>query len=363
MTNSFCIIGAGGFGLMTALHLRETFKDASITIFDINKNLSSTVNGGNGSINYNLSIPIKDIIKSYNFYPPNLLNISKNYEFYIIHLINYIFNNSTNRAIINEMSLNEEPKCTDSNYHSYDYWDNIINKLLENNIQIKDMTEIIDYKYKNNKITIISKTKEEYICDKLILCTGSNLNLIKNKYYHKFIEIFSGYSSIIKVKNQPQCFYYKDGIFITPYNNDIKITFKLEIGTYNKNYYLDKTDKQYNNISNYIKNNPEIQKLGLISIENIWRGSRAMTYDITPFIEIVDTNVYWISGGGYMGAHMADTFGKWLVELINNKPFTKLSKYKDFNPKFSRLVKINNTYYLRFYLISIILLIISLFKK
>ena len=48
----FCIVGAGSFGLMCALNLRETYKNAKIIIFDKNKDLSSSVNGGNGMLKY-----------------------------------------------------------------------------------------------------------------------------------------------------------------------------------------------------------------------------------------------------------------------------------------------------------------------
>jgi L-2-hydroxyglutarate oxidase LhgO len=42
--NTFCIIGAGAFGLMTAIQLRKKYTNAKIIIFDINKNLSHLLN-------------------------------------------------------------------------------------------------------------------------------------------------------------------------------------------------------------------------------------------------------------------------------------------------------------------------------
>ncbi len=342
---------------MTALHLRETYKDASIKIFDINNSLSPTVNGGNGMLNYTMDFSLNELINSINI---NILNIPNKIEFYIIHLFNYIFNNSCNRKLIKNISTNEEndSECTDSNYYKKNYWDNIINELIENNIEIINMTEIIDYKYENNKIQIFSSKGENYECDKLILCTAGNLKLIKKKCYHKFIDIFSGYSSIIEVKNVPKCFYYKDGIFITPYDtNYIKITFKVEIGTSNENYNIESNNINYKHLYDYIKNNSEIQKLGFISIKNIWKGSRAISYDIIPFIEQVDKDVYWMSGGSYMGSHMANNFGKWMVDYISNKQFTNINNIK-FDPTLQRLKNIRKKYYSRF---IILLLIIILF--
>ncbi len=355
---TFCIVGAGGFGLMTALHLRETYKDANIMIFDINKSLSSTINGGNGMLNYTMDIPIKDIINEFNI---DLLNLPDKFEFYMIHFINYIFNNNENRQIITKISSNTtNNECNKSDYYPNNYWDILMKKIIDNNINIINRTEIIDYKYNNNKIIIIDNNNKEYECDKLILCTAGKLNLIKQKKYHKYIEIFSGYSSIIEVKNVPKCFYYKNSIFITPYsNNEIKITFKLKAASSNGNYFIKPNHIEYNELYKYIQNNVEIKKLGLIEIKNIWRGSRAMSYDILPFIEEVDKNVFWLSGGSYMGTHMANNFGKWMVEFINNKPFTNLPSYnkKLFNPKLERLKIIKRTYYIRFYIIIIFITI------
>jgi hypothetical protein len=47
-------------------------------------------------------------------------------------------------------------------------------------------------------------------------------------------------------------------------------------------------EKNYKLIEEFIRNNKEIQKLELKEIINIWRGSRAMTYDIIPFISKVE---------------------------------------------------------------------------
>jgi len=359
MTNTFCIIGAGSFGLMTALHLRQKHKNANITIFDINKELSSSVNGGNGMLNYVLDIPITEVNKMFTI---DLSHKFNNLEFYFIHIINQIFNNSNNRNLIQKIVKNNNKiNCNKSSYYSHNFWNKIEDKLIQQNINIKDMTEIIDYKYSNNQIILISKNKEEYLCDKLILCTAGNLNLIKNKYYHKFIEIFSGYSSIVEVKNKPECFYYSNNIFITPYiKNQIKITLESEINSVNNNYYIDKNSSIYNKLSEQIKNNPEIQKLGFVSIKNIWRGSRAMTYDIIPFIEQIDRNVYLMTGGGYMGTHMAYNFSKWLVELIDKIPFSDLPIFnnKIFNPRLERLELIRKKYYVTTYFLIILIIII-----
>jgi hypothetical protein len=363
--DTYCIIGAGAFGLMCALNLRKNYKNAKIIIFDINKNLSSSVNGGNGMLKYNQKYEVKDISKSISI---NFARIPYNFEFYLFHLINQITSNKNNREIIKKIAVEEEKEeCEESKFLPYNYWDKITENLIKSNVEIIDNTEIINYVYKNNKIILYSKNNKEYVCDKLILCTAGNLNLIKNNYYHKFIEVFSGYSAIIEVKSPIKCFYYKHNMFFTPYNNNlVKITFKVDIGFENNNYFVDKTNKDYNKIVDYITNNKEIQNLGLISIKNIWHGSRAMTYDIMPFISQIDTNVYLLTGGGYMGTHMANKFGMWLVELISNKPFSDLPIHnnKFFNPTIERLEMLRSKYY--FWILMVVLFImyfIMYFKK
>ncbi len=359
----YCIIGAGAFGLMCAYNIRKSNINAKIIIFDINKNLSSSVNGGNGMLKYIENYGIKDINKSLSI---NFSRIPYNFEFYLFHLMNQSKNNNTyNRELIKKIAIEEEEEeeCENSDYFPYNYWDKLTDKLIKSNVEIINNTEIVDYTYNNNKIIIYSKNNDEYICDKLILCTAGNLNLVKNNYYHKFIEVFSGYSAIVEVKTPIKCFYYKHNMFFTPYNNNlVKLTFKVDIGFENKNYFVDKTNEKYNIIVDYITNNEEIKNLGLISIKNIWRGSRAMTYDIIPFISKIDKNVYLFTGGGYMGTHMANKFGMWMVEMINNKPFSGLPIQNNiiFDPTIQRLERFRSKFY--FFLILLILFILIIKK-
>ena len=364
--NTFCIIGAGAFGLMSALNIRKNYKNAKIIIFDKNKNLSASVNGGNGMLKYVEKYKfnkISDISKSINI---NFARIPYNFEFYLFHLINQLTSNKNNRELIKKIAVeeDEEEECEKSDYFPYNYWEKITDELIKSNVEIINNTEIINYEYKNNKIKLYSKNNDEYICDKLILCTAADLSLVKNNYYHKFIEVFSGYSAIVELKMPINCFYYKHNMFFTPYqNNLVKLTFKLDIGYNYKNESMNINENKNKNIVDFIKNNPEIERLGLISIKNIWRGSRAMTYDIMPFIANIDSNVYLLTGGGYMGTHMANRFSQWLVELISNKSFSNLPKHnnKIFDPTINRLELIRSKYYF-WILIFIIVIILIIYK-
>ena len=142
---------------------------------------------------------------------------------------------------------------------------------------------------------------------------------------------------------------------------------KAKVSKAKKDFFQNEQNRKHMSIkqSEFIKNNPEIQRLGLISIKNLWRGSRAMTYDIMPFIANIDINIYLLTGGGYMGTHMANRFSKWIVELISNKPFSMLPRHnnKIFDPTINRLELIRSKYYFWIILLILFVYIIIYFKK
>ena len=364
----YIIVGGGGFGLHTALNLRFNDKDANIIIFDKNIQMSSTINSGNGlikkSISYIHNLKFNDMIaiREKNKYSGAIyLHKINNIEWAIVYLLNYFLKSKQSRDIINKISSKyvEYKECKDTHFNDPDYWPNIIKSCKDNRIDIIDKTEIINYDYNLNKSgdktgkINVKTTDKVYQCDKLILSTAENLDLIKNDYYHKFIECFSGLMITVRVKNKPKCYSYSNGMFICPYKeNMIKIGTRLEWG-YNKGQYnIDKTDPEFQEIIKFVLKNKDLEQFGIISFENIWRGTRAMTYDILPFFSMIDKDVYWISGGNFLGTHLAQAYGKWLGQTIENKPLTDLPK--DFDPTLERLINIRRK------IISVILIILTL---
>lgn len=373
----YIIVGGGGFGLNTALNLRINDKNAKITIFDRNIGLSSTINSGNGlikkSISYIHNLKFNDLvaIREKNKYSGAIyLHKINNIEWALVYLLNYFLKSKKSRDIINKISSKyvEYKECKDTHFNDPDYWPNIIKSCKDNGIDIIDMTEIIDYNYDydyilkkdNNNVNDVKdvkinvKTKDKvYQCDKLILSTAENLNLIKNDYYHKFIECFSGLMITVRVKNKPKCYSYSNGMFICPYKeNMIKIGTRLEWG-YNKGQYnIDKNDPEFQEIIKFVLKNKDLEQFGIISFENIWRGTRAMTYDILPFFTMIDKNVYWISGGNFLGTHLAQAYGKWLGQTIQNMPLTDLPD--NFDPTLERLINIRSK------IISVILIFLTI---
>ena len=371
--DEYVIIGAGSFGLHTALTLRHNEPNVKITIYEIDIYLSPSINSCNGTlnhiINYHENNNIKKQLISFKeedkFNSLIYFNKISNIEWGLIYGIETLISNNKNRKIINSIInintdiskminfniqiKNKKEECTDSDYNDSDYWENIINLCLSKNINIVNNTEIINYEKINDKI-ILSTQTDKIECDKLILCTANNLKLIKNSYFHQFIETFSGVIITLKVKNQLKCYKYSNGMFISPYKDDmVKVGTHLEIG-YNKgNYNLSQDDPDYNQIIEFIMKNNEVVELGVISVVNIWRGVRAMTYDILPFVSEIEPNIFWFTGGNYVGTHTANTFSMWLVQTILNKPHTDLPD--GFNPRLSRLEKIRDMYRLFFVLL------------
>ncbi len=362
----YIIVGCGAFGIRTALNLKENEPNSIITIFDKNIKLSSTTIATNGIIFSKKKIDINNLItfNLHNYNKNVYIHKINNIEWFIIHFYNYIFNQKYIQNIIKKISIKTNNYCENiqSDYNSYNYWDNLIELCRQKNITIIDNTEIIDYKKENNKIVIFDKNNS-YKCDKLILCTSTNLSLIHNKFYHSFIDTFSGLGAIIKVKNKPSCFYFQDGIFFTPYKDDlVKISMHLEIG-YNKGNYeikKDDPDGEYNKILNYLQNNKEIQKLNLVNIEILWRGLRAMSYDTLPFYTKVDDNVYWITGGGYLGTHLSNNFSKWFSNYILDKKninnLIDIDIPDNFDPTINRFIIMRKN----FYFIIILILILGI---
>ncbi len=332
----YIIVGAGGFGLFTALNLRKLDKNATIKIIDKDKSNSSTVNGGNGIISITPKpSSLFNFISSQKYKTPLYINKINNLYWYIIYAINNLFNDNKKKII--------ELTGEDNEYHEYNYWDKIYKLCEENNIEIIE-DNIKDY---DNK-TLYGNNNYNY--DKLILATGADLSLIKNKCYKSYINIFSGVATIVRVKNIPNKFYFSNDIFITPYKEDtIKVTCLLQFG--------DDLNINKEKIYEYIKSNAEINKLGFIEIINYWEGSRAMSYDTIPFYTKLPSNndnVYWFSGGSYLGAHTCELFSEKLADYIING---KTDNYYTLK----RLIQIKKTYTVYFIIIIILILIFMLF--
>ena len=315
---TYIIVGAGGFGLFTALNIKKLDKNSTVKIIDKNKNNSATVNGGNGIINITPKPNnIFNFISFKKYTKPVYFN-KINLEWFTIYLINNLLNNNKNRKKIIELA------GTKNDYYKPDYWENIYKLCEENNIEIIQ-DNITEYNYKDNKIILNNK----YICDKLILATGADLSLI-DKHYHNYIGYFSGIAAIIKVKNVPKEFYFANDIFVTPYNNDsVKITGLLQFG--------DDINIDRDKIETYLKNNEEIKKLGFIELLNVWEGKRPMTYDTLPFYTKLKKDVYWICGGSFLGTHLSKIYGEKLANyIINNcsNSFYKLKRLSNIRIKY-----------------------------
>lgn len=342
----YIIIGAGSFGLNTALQLRKYTK-SKIIIIDKNNDLSASKNGGNGFIT---EIKPPSDLFSFKKYKSNLYIekfVNKSWVFYFI--INNLINN--NRKRLNEILLSDRKLiCQKSAFVKKDHWTTLEEQCKEKGIDIINNIEVVDWKRKKGKIKVYSK-KYVFTCDKLILCTGFKLNLVKNKYYHKFINNISGISVILTVKNQPKCYYYSNGFFITPYETDkIKITCHMEYGLENPEpKYI--VGEEYNAVVDYVLSHNEIKKYDVVNTGKIWRGTRALTYDMIPFFTSIDKNVYWFSGGGFVGSSMSRVFSKWFVEYLFG-----IRQFKIVEPTIYRLEKS-----IRNIKISIIIIMITMF--
>ena len=310
--------------------------NAEITIYDNNINLSSTVKGGNGMFYSDFKFGTPKIgFSEKTMYNNNIYIHSINIIWGYISVINTIFNNKKNRKLIADISNNISNNtsnisnnniCNNSSYHNTDHWDKLIETL-------KNKGVIFVNKYINNI--------NEISYDRLIIANNSK-KLIPNEVSH-LLQPISGLGIIMKVKNMPECFYYSDFVFITPYNinnNMVNITTHLEVG-YNKgNYNIERNSDEYNKIVDMLYKNKEIQKLIPVEVINIWRGVRMNTYDMLPFYYIKN-NISIITGGSFLGTNTADNHAKWMVEELYNIKSTLPDGY---DPTINRLKMIRWRY-------------------
>jgi hypothetical protein len=380
----YIIIGAGSFGLNTALELRKNEPKAKITIYDKNLYLSSSIKSGNGLVKYEntsnfstgFTIFKKICFTKYkNLYyiakiNSNIVNWYLIYLFYnfknynndnnlIIKILNdknlndTTLNDTTNNENLNDKKIN---KCENSEHHNINYWDDIIKKCKDNNIFINNNVEIINYNHKDNKIYVETNQNKIYNCDKLILCTANDLNLIKNHNYHNYLNTISGIIIWAKVKNIKKCYTKFNHLILVPYKDNIlKISLLQELCVEPKynNQYIEKDTEDYNKIVEYLNSNKDIKDIGIISIETIWYGVRAVSYDNIPFFTEIDKNIYWFSGGSFKGTYLAQPFSKWFINYIL---YDKIDKtYLD--PTINRLYKIKLQCYI-IYIIFILVIIL-----
>lgn len=347
----YAIIGAGCFGLYSAMYIKEYDPNAEITIYDNNINLSSTVKGGNGMFYAPFKFGVPSIsIRHKNMYKSNIYIHSVDILWGYISMINGIFNNKKNRQLIVDISVNKDNYCDNkttpsgSSFYDNDYWFNNINILKTKGVIFSDKY-INDY----NEISF----------DRLIIATN-NTKFIN---YSHILQPISGLGIIMKVKNMPDCFYYNDFIFVTPYdkkNNLVNITTHIEVG-YNKgNYNIDKNSDEYNNIIEMLRNNKEVQKLEMIDVINIWCGVRMNTYDMLPFYSKIKDNIYIITGGSFLGTNTSNKHAKWMVESMYNIKSTDIPN--GYDPTINRLLRIRRKYIITT-IILIILIIIFLLRK
>jgi hypothetical protein len=321
---------------------------------------SSSLNGGNGII-YDQSSYLTDFLKisfdEKHMYSKDIYLKEINQTWALIFGLNYLFKNKTNDEIINVLDSHENNKCKNSNVHDKFYWKQIIQLCIENNINIQDNTEVLSYHHINdNKIQV--KTKSVYLtCNKLIICTANNTSLINHFPEVNLIQCISGLSFIIKVRNKlPDCFHCDNGFFIAPYSKIdslMKVCCHLEIGYDKGNYIIDEKNPEYLKVVEFILSQPEVQKYHPTSIVQIWRGTRAVTYDTLPFFTKIENNVYWFTGGSFSGCRVAPIFSKYFVNFISDKEFFLLPKTID--PTINRLISMRQTYLL---IISIVLFLI-----
>ncbi len=243
----------------------------------------------------------KQLIKNPNI--GNILNYAEQ------HNLAPLLKSKTSKSILLYKNAHIDPKKTILALKKY---------LQEHGVKFVDDDEIIDFEFKNNKITkAISINKNSYNADSFIMATGHNLALSKILKKKMILLPTKGYSATFKMDEKlkpkvPILMVDKFAI-LTPRKDDVRITSRLEIGFTKKDIDLKKVE----GIMNIFKNESFDMKIKDITP---WAGLRALTPNDRPLIGRDDNcrNMVYAMGLGWLGMTFSPAIGKMIGNIIIN---------------------------------------------
>lgn len=193
---------------------------------------------------------------------------------------------------------------------------NIKEYLIKNNVEfIND--EIIKLEYNNNKISQAIGKNTAYQSDIFIVATGINLNLLQNLNRDLMLIPTKGYSLTFDMPShlKPKKVVMFNDLFtiITPRQENVRLTSRLEIGSTSKQIEQKVIDKILKNISFFTHD---------MQMSNIkpWVGFRPLTPNDMPLIgrDETYTNLIYSMGLGWLGMTFAPAIGRIVTNLIKN---------------------------------------------
>ncbi|NQY52165.1 MAG: FAD-binding oxidoreductase [Campylobacteraceae bacterium] len=185
--------------------------------------------------------------------------------------------------------------------------------LLKKGVEFVLNEEVLDFKFKKNKITKVYTEKNFYEANTFILASGANDSLFKKTNNSFLMTKAKGYSLTFEMKEQlkPKTAALFADLFIalTPRDKTVRITSKLELGSNDEKIVKKQIDSIKNNLFLYTKD---------FEMKNIveWSGFRPLCPDDMPILGFDKTyvNLVHANGLGWLGI----TFGPAIGEIISD---------------------------------------------
>ena len=197
-----------------------------------------------------------------------------------------------------------------------------LKKYLENKgVKFQLHTTVTGFEKANNKITAVITDKGKFICDDIVLATGSWLPVVAKMMGIKLLlQPGKGYSYTYPFveKNLKHPAILVDGrCAITPWGNALRIGGTMELSGINNKVLIKRMEGIYNSAKNFY---PGL-KIDFPPADKIWNGLRPVTPDGLPYIGKHSSFDNLVIAGGHamLGISEGTGTGKIVSEIIQHK--------------------------------------------
>ena len=197
-----------------------------------------------------------------------------------------------------------------------------LKKYLENKgVKFQLNTTVTGFEKANNKITAVITDKGKFICNDIVLATGSWLPVVAKMMGIKLLlQPGKGYSYTYPFveKNLKHPAILVDGrCAITPWGNALRIGGTMELSGINNKVLIKRMEGIYNSAKNFY---PGL-KIDFPPADKIWNGLRPVTPDGLPYIGKHSSFDNLVIAGGHamLGISEGTGTGKIVSEIIQHK--------------------------------------------
>lgn len=296
------IIGAGICGISLAYHLKNLSKKDEVIIIDKDYTKGTSYHSNNlyfteNEKNKRFSMSIEKLSPIFLFH---FLCIQIIFFFYIRNINEYF-------SKFNFLPLPKK-KCKNIQYYDLQKYRAFVDSFPITKDEYISFTREKD----SNTINIKTKQNEKIICDYLYDCRSFS----DNQHFLLKVESNSIYVEVDEVKIN--CL-IREGIYwIMPLDdNIIKISMNLYV-----NFSTNKKNKKEIDIDKIIEI-LDNHKMEFIRIKEKWYGGRTCSYDLLPFYEEKEKNVYIITGGSFLGFNTLPAISREIAHKVYDKKIEK----------------------------------------